>query len=200
MSSGFKQIISSAPLILAVVFCIGSDQAAGRTLTVNRTTYNVSNNHTAAPLRGASVVRKQPNTWQGVNKSSPSAVRGFLTPYQKTNTSAGGFFPWMTQNPYGTPMRGTPAARAVCATGGCGSDIRLKTDVALLGRLENGIDLYRFRYIGNVQVFVGVMAQQVRGTFRDAVTRDPDGFFRVNYRRLGLRMQTWEEWIATTGE
>lgn len=186
--------------MLAVALCIVSDQAVGRTLTVNRTTYNVPNNRSATSLRGAGVTRTQPKTWQRVNKSSPAAVRGFLTPYQKTNTSAGGFFPWMTKNPYGTPMRGTPAARAVCANGACGSDIRLKTDVALLGRLENRIGIYRFRYIGSDQVYVGVMAQEVRETFRDAVTRDPDGFLRVNYRRLGVRMQTWEEWISTTGE
>jgi hypothetical protein len=185
--------------MFAIVLCTGSYQAVGRTLTVNRTTYTAPSNHHATALRGTSVTRTQPKTWQRVNKSSPAAVRGFLTPYQKTNTSAGGFFPWMTQHPYGTPMRGTPAARAVCGNGACNSDIRLKTDVALLGRLENGVGLYRFRYIGDDQVFVGVMAQEVRRNFRDAVARDPDGFLRVSYRRLGLRMQTWEEWIAMRG-
>ena len=43
------------------------------------------------------------------------------------------------------------------------------------------------------------MAQEVSGVVRGAVTRGRDGFLRVNYSRLGLRMQTWEEWTATSG-
>jgi len=30
----------------------------------------------------------------------------------------------------------------------------------------------------------------------DAVTRGEDGYLLVNYERLGLRMETWEEWVA----
>jgi hypothetical protein len=32
----------------------------------------------------------------------------------------------------------------------------------------------------------------------DAVLRGPEGFLRVNYTRLGLELQTWDEWVAST--
>jgi len=76
------------------------------------------------------------------------------------------------------------------------SDIRLKRDVALLERLESGIGIYRFRYTWSDQVYVGVMAQEVARIVPDAVVRGTDGFLRVDYARLGLRMLTWDEWVA----
>jgi hypothetical protein len=78
------------------------------------------------------------------------------------------------------------------------SDIRLKRDIALLQHLPNGIGLYRYRYTWNDQVYVGVMAQEVANIVPDAVIRGPDGYLRVNYARLGLRLLTWEEWVAET--
>jgi hypothetical protein len=77
------------------------------------------------------------------------------------------------------------------------SDIRLKRDVVLLGRLADGIALYRYRYIGEDRVYVGVMAQQVRNISPDAVMRGNNGYLLVDYERLGLRLQTWDEWTAS---
>lgn len=76
------------------------------------------------------------------------------------------------------------------------SDRRLKRDVRLLTRLANGIGIYRFRYLWSDQVYVGVMAQEVARIVPQAVARGPYGYFRVYYGRLGLRMQTWAEWLA----
>jgi hypothetical protein len=76
------------------------------------------------------------------------------------------------------------------------SDIRLKHDIALIGRLDNGLGFYRFAYNGEDQVYVGVMAQEVLKVMPEAVSRGHDGYFRVNYDRLGLRFQTFAEWIA----
>jgi hypothetical protein len=80
------------------------------------------------------------------------------------------------------------------------SDIRLKHNVALLGRLDNGLGFYRFSYNGSDAAYVGVMAQEVEAIMPDAVVRGSDGYLRVFYDRLGLRMQTWEEWIAAGAE
>jgi hypothetical protein len=41
------------------------------------------------------------------------------------------------------------------------------------------------------------MAQEVETVLPEAVARGPDGYLRVNYGRLGLRMQTWEEWRSS---
>ena len=42
------------------------------------------------------------------------------------------------------------------------------------------------------------MAQEVLAVDPLAVIIGEDGFFRVDYRRLGLRMMTWDEWLETT--
>jgi hypothetical protein len=75
------------------------------------------------------------------------------------------------------------------------SDIRLKADVAEVGRLANGLGLYRFRYRDDETVHVGVMAQEVERVVPEAVIRGSDGYLRVDYPRLGLRMMTWQEWL-----
>jgi hypothetical protein len=54
--------------------------------------------------------------------------------------------------------------------------------------------LYRYRYLWSEQVYVGVMAQEVARIDRAAVVEGADGFLRVDYGRLGLRLMTWDEW------
>ena len=81
--------------------------------------------------------------------------------------------------------------------GGRRSDIRLKQDIVPLGLLDNGLELYRFRYKGSDRTaYVGVMAQEVQQIDSSAVWRGPDGYLRVNYDRLGLKFMTWKEWLA----
>jgi endosialidase-like protein len=81
--------------------------------------------------------------------------------------------------------------------GGLGmSDVRAKHDVALLGVLENGLGFYRFSYNGSDRAYVGVMAQEVQSVMPAAVVLGDDGYLRVNYGMLGLRMQTFEDWLA----
>ena len=66
------------------------------------------------------------------------------------------------------------------------SDMRLKHDIVLLGRLDDGLGYYRFVYNGGHTAYVGVMAQQVQTVMPEAVTRGPDGYMRVSYDPLGL--------------
>jgi hypothetical protein len=80
------------------------------------------------------------------------------------------------------------------------SDIRLKRDIAPLRRLDNGLELYRFRYLWSDVAYVGVMAQEVERVRPDAVMRGADGYLRVNYDALGLKFQTYEEWAAADGQ
>ncbi len=77
------------------------------------------------------------------------------------------------------------------------SDRRLKRDIVELSRLGNGIGLYRYRYSWSDQLYVGVMAQEVAEIVPDAVVRGADGYLRVDYIRLGLKLQTWDEWTAS---
>jgi outer membrane immunogenic protein len=74
------------------------------------------------------------------------------------------------------------------------SDVRLKRDVTLLARREDGLGLYRYRYLWSDTVYVGVMAQEVAFVDPDAVVQGPDGYLRVYYSRLGLKLMTEAEW------
>lgn len=75
------------------------------------------------------------------------------------------------------------------------SDLRLKRDIALLGRLDDGLGVYRYRYLWDDTVYVGVMAQEVALLYPDAVVRSPlDDYLRVDYGRLGLKLLTLAEW------
>lgn len=80
--------------------------------------------------------------------------------------------------------------------GGRRSDVALKHDVMLLGHLENGLGYYRFSYHGSDRAHVGVMAQEVQTVRPDAVERGRDGYLRVHYGKLGVKFQTYEQWIA----
>ena len=81
--------------------------------------------------------------------------------------------------------------------GGRRSDIALKHDIVLLGHLDNGLGFYRFSYNGSSETYVGVMAQEVQAVMPQAVQRGRDGYLRVNYDRLGLDFQTYDQWLAS---
>ena len=83
--------------------------------------------------------------------------------------------------------------------GGRRSDIRLKHDVVLLGRLDNGLGYYRFAYNGSEKAYVGVIAQEVRAIRPDAVFVGRDGYLRVSYERLGLPFRSYDDWAASGG-
>lgn len=91
------------------------------------------------------------------------------------------------------------AAHSVALGLSAGSDIRLKHDIALLGRLDNGLGFYRFAYNGSDKLYVGVMAQEVEAIRPDAVVCGRDGYLRVFYDAIGLRMQTYDGWLAEGG-
>ena len=79
------------------------------------------------------------------------------------------------------------------------SDLRLKRDIALIDRLDDGLGLYRFRYLWSDTVYVGVMAQEVALRYPNAVVHDPSGYLRVDYSQLGLKFMTLSEWDALGG-
>jgi hypothetical protein len=72
------------------------------------------------------------------------------------------------------------------------SDRRLKADITQTGFAENGLPLYRFRYINGTQYYEGVMAQDVLSYQPAAVLIGEDGYYRVDYGQLGLKMRAIE--------
>jgi hypothetical protein len=81
--------------------------------------------------------------------------------------------------------------------GGRRSDMRLKHDIVLIGRLDDGLGYYRFVYNGGHTADVGVVAQEVQTVVPGGVTRGADGYMRVSYALLGLPFETYQQWVAT---
>jgi hypothetical protein len=77
------------------------------------------------------------------------------------------------------------------------SDMMLKHDIFLLGQLDNGLGFYRFSYNGGVKAYVGVMAQEVQTVMPTAVVRGSDGYLSVYYDKLGLKFETYDQWVAS---
>lgn len=72
------------------------------------------------------------------------------------------------------------------------SDPRLKTGVSITGRDERtGLALYEFSYLDDPtgRRYHGVMADEVRDKFPDAVQLDETGFLRVDYQMLGIEFK-----------
>jgi polysaccharide export outer membrane protein len=83
------------------------------------------------------------------------------------------------------------------AIGALASDVRLKRDIRPLYVRDDGIGVYRYRYIWSDALYVGVLAQEVQEVRPDAVVRGADGYLRVDYERLGMQMQTCKIWMAS---
>ena len=71
------------------------------------------------------------------------------------------------------------------------SDPRLKENVRQVGNYANGLGMYEFNYIGDSTKarYQGVMSDEVRRVMPSAVSVGADGYDRVNYAALGLRME-----------
>ena len=106
------------------------------------------------------------------------------------------------QNPYAKPTltKGPLLSRTTAAPASSydlvNSDTRLKRDIHALWRASNGLTLYRFRYLWSDVEMVGVMAQEVLDVVPEAVVQSEDGYYRVDYGRLGLRPMTYAEWCG----
>lgn len=77
------------------------------------------------------------------------------------------------------------------------SDRRVKTNIKQMSVTPESIKLYRFNYMWDPKTtYIGVMAQDLLGTpYAHAVTQLQDeGYYRVDYAALGLKMVTLEEW------
>ena len=68
------------------------------------------------------------------------------------------------------------------------SDRRLKTDVTRIATHAAGFGVYRFKYLWSNAEFIGVMAQEVLEAMPLAVVRGDDGFLRVDYAAIGMRI------------
>lgn len=64
------------------------------------------------------------------------------------------------------------------------SDRRLKRDIKKVGELENGLNVYSFKYINDTGPFVGVMADEVEKIQPEAIGPEIAGYKTVDYSQL----------------
>ncbi|MGX9441002.1 hypothetical protein ACWX0K_00375 [Nitrobacteraceae bacterium UC4446_H13] len=64
-------------------------------------------------------------------------------------------------------------------------------------RTRDGFQLYRYRYIGDDTVYVGVMAQDIARQMPAAVSVADDGYLQVNYGLLGITFLTYSDWLRS---
>ena len=97
---------------------------------------------------------------------------------------------WSFNIPFGTCS--FPAA-SCCEVD---SDSRLKTDIQSLGETSSGISIYRYKYLKDQTQtdYVGVMAQDLIETHPQALVIGEDGYYKVKYGELGMRMAKYEEY------
>lgn len=70
------------------------------------------------------------------------------------------------------------------ATVAAASDRRLKKNIFKVGELENGLNLYQYRYIDNTGPYVGVMADEVELIQPEALGPIVDGYKTVDYSKI----------------
>ena len=70
---------------------------------------------------------------------------------------------------------------AAMKAGMFGSDRRIKKDIKQVGKLDNGLPVYLFRYLGDAAYQIGLMAQDVEQVNPDAVRETASGIKMVNY-------------------
>ncbi len=84
------------------------------------------------------------------------------------------------------------AAQQAAQQGG-GSDARIKQNILAVGQYED-ITLYQFQYLLGDKTYVGVIAQELLDSHPDAVILNENGYYAVEYDKLGLRMVELEAW------
>ena len=65
------------------------------------------------------------------------------------------------------------------------SDRRLKTDIEEVGKLDDGLKVYKYRFKGDPKPQIGVMAQDVEKVKPSAVVTHPTGAKMVDYSKVG---------------
>lgn len=85
-----------------------------------------------------------------------------------------------------------------------GSDLRLKRDIKPVAAFNNGLNLFSFKYLDDDTAYVGVIAQDLLDSdneaFRQAVITRPDGYYAVDYDKLGIGLVTLERFLQTARE
>lgn len=116
---------------------------------------------------------------QGSGASALGSLSGVRA--QNRHTEGWGFDPAALLQGYGGFMQGLGSMANFWRPS---SDRRLKENIKRIGTLPNGIPVYRFTYLGMEDEFIGVMADEALKVVPEAVSKDEDGYYVVDYSKL----------------
>ena len=159
----------------------GSLQQSISGLTSNSATlynYLVQNGINVSP---DFVIGNQSNNYQDHNSTQPAGSID-STGYSWNQTAAA--------SAQAQAQQAQNAATALALAWMFWSDKRLKKDITLIGKMSNGINLYKYRYVWSKEYQIGVMAQEVINIIPEAVKETVSGYFKVDYSKLGFKPVT----------
>jgi hypothetical protein len=138
------------------------------------------------------------SSWQSLGAAVPVANSSNFTANVIFTSATAGTDKYVNSSLTFNPSTGTLSATAFNST----SDQRLKENIRLiptaLAKLDN-ISGYLFNLIGNPKDSAGVIAQEVRNAFPEAVEEAPNGMLQVNYSAvLALVLQAFNEYRSAT--
>ncbi|TXH81011.1 MAG: tail fiber domain-containing protein [Rhizobium sp.] len=122
-----------------------------------------------------------------LNQGFTNNYLGQLLNLSNAGTQAGGIIANAGQKSTSTGGGPSTAGSIASTVGGIASifsDRRLKKDIVKVGEMSDGLGIYRFRYIGGVKRFVGVMADEVARLRPWALGPTLAGFRTVNMGAL----------------
>jgi enamine deaminase RidA (YjgF/YER057c/UK114 family) len=145
-------------------------------------------------LQEQAYLRNEPlNTLNAVRTGSQVTGPQFQNVPQQATTQGADLL-GATQAQYGAQLGGVNAANASNNAMMQGlfnlgsaymlSDRRLKTDIKQVGKLDNGLNVYQYRYVFGGPTQIGVMADEVERVIPDAVATHASGYKLVDYSRV----------------
>lgn len=109
----------------------------------------------------------------GFNAGNALTSAGQISNSQSTGTSTSKTSPGIAS------FLGQAAAGAASM-----SDRRLKTDIKKVGQLDNGLNVYTFKYLGGKTTYTGVMADEVKDILPEALGPTVNGYASVDYSKI----------------
>lgn len=158
------------------LYLSGNQQAYQQAITdrnqpINEITALLSGSQVSNPTFGATPQTTIPTTDTAgiINSNYQQQYQNYQSQMQQQNALLGGLF-------------GLGAAGLYKY-----SDRRLKKDIKKIGKTNDGQNLYSYKYKGDDEPQIGLMAQEVEKRRPDAVVNTPSGYKAVNYdKALGL--------------
>jgi hypothetical protein len=117
------------------------------------------------------------------NQEQQAAARNAIQDYLALTSGVGSMFGVQSSTQKGSPGLLGIAGLGLQAAPLIFSDARLKEDVKRVGKTDEGLGVYTYRYKGSPVRQMGVMAQEVEKAKPDAV-RTVSGFKAVDYGKL----------------